>query len=224
VVAHETAHQWFGNLVTMEWWTHLWLNEGFASFMENLCTDKLYPDFKVFETFVPGTLIRALELDTLASSHPIEVPVGHPTEVDEIFDIISYNKGASVIRMLYNWIGEDAFKAGMKTYLTKYSYQNTETPQLWAELGEASGQPVQKVMATWTEQMGFPVISVKSRQEGADRIVSLSQTKFTAGLTSDKADVSKYFWNIPITITTTGGEPIKIMMDQQKNGIDYSKS
>jgi len=219
VVAHETAHQWFGNLVTMEWWTHLWLNEGFASFMENLCTDKLYPDFKVFETFVPGTLIRALELDTLASSHPIEVPVGHPTEVDEIFDIISYNKGASVIRMLYNWIGEDAFKVGMKAYLTKYSYQNTETPQLWAELGSASGQPVQKVMATWTEQMGFPVISVKSRQEGSDRIVSLSQTKFTAGLSSDTADVSKYFWNIPITITTTAGEPIKIMMDQQSMDI-----
>jgi puromycin-sensitive aminopeptidase len=216
VVAHETAHQWFGNLVTMEWWTHLWLNEGFASFMENLCTNELYPDFKVFDTFVPMTLIRALELDSLASSHPIEVPVGHPSEVDEIFDVISYNKGASVIRMLYNWIGEDAFKAGMKAYLTKYSYQNTETPQLWAELEEASGQPVKKVMATWTEQMGFPVISVKSRQEGSDRIVHLSQTKFTAGLSSSTAgDVAKYFWNIPISIKLPSGEIIKIMMDQQ---------
>jgi len=216
VVCHETAHQWFGNLVTMEWWTHLWLNEGFASFMENLCTDRLFPDFKVFETFVPTTLIRALELDTLASSHPIEVPVGHPTEVDEIFDTISYCKGASVIRMLFNWIGEEAFKQGMQSYLTKYSYQNTETPQLWAELGAASGQPVKKVMATWTEQMGFPVISVKSRQEGSDRIVELSQAKFTAGLSSsNEGDVSKYFWDIPVSIKLPNGEIMKVVMDQK---------
>jgi len=213
VVAHETAHQWFGNLVTMEWWTHLWLNEGFASFMENLCTDRLFPEYKIFETFVPITLIQALTLDALSSSHPIEVEVGHPTEVDEIFDNISYNKGASVIRMLFNWIGEDAFKSGMKAYLTKYSYQNTETPQLWAELEAASGQPVNKVMHTWTKQMGFPVISVKSRQEGNDTVVSLSQTKFTAGI--DSTDVSKYFWNIPISIKTSKGETIKVMMDQK---------
>ena len=107
VVCHETAHQWFGNLVTMEWWTHLWLNEGFASFSENLTTDALYPEYKIWEQFVPGTLLEALELDALKSSHPIEVEVGHPSEVDEIFDAISYNKGASVIRMLYNWIGKD---------------------------------------------------------------------------------------------------------------------
>eukprot|EP00092_Neocalanus_flemingeri_P099477 GFUD01126891.1.p1 GENE.GFUD01126891.1~~GFUD01126891.1.p1 ORF type:complete len:365 (-),score=74.13 GFUD01126891.1:348-1373(-) len=104
VVCHETAHQWFGNLVTMEWWTHLWLNEGFASFMENLTTDVLYPEYKIWDQFVPNTLIEALMLDSLDSSHPIEVDVGHPSEVDEIFDNISYNKGASVIRMLYDWI------------------------------------------------------------------------------------------------------------------------
>ena len=141
-MCHETAHQWFGNLVTMEWWTHLWLNEGFASFMENLTTDSLYPEFSIWEQFVPGTLIEALKLDALKNSHPIEVDVGHPSEVDEIFDSISYNKGASVIRMLYDWIGDGAFKTGMHNYLTKYSYGNTETPQLWAELESASSLPV----------------------------------------------------------------------------------
>merc|ERR1719273_2743478 len=109
VVTHEMAHQWFGNLVTMEWWTHLWLNEGFASFMENTCTNDLFPEMDIWTQFVSDT---------------IEVEVGHPSEVDEIFDNISYNKGASVIRMLHDYIGNDAFKQGMKHYLTTHSYKN----------------------------------------------------------------------------------------------------
>ena len=156
------AHQWFGNLVTMEWWTHLWLNEGFASFMENTCTNDLYPQFDIWTQFVTDTLISALELDALKNSHAIEVEVGHPAEVDEIFDNISYNKGASVIRMLHNFIGNDAFKNGMKHYLTKHSYQNTQTEDLWESLETASGKPVRKVMTTWTSQMGFPLIKVNS--------------------------------------------------------------
>jgi puromycin-sensitive aminopeptidase len=213
VVCHETAHQWFGNLVTMEWWTHLWLNEGFASFMENLTTDALYPEYKIWDQFIPSTLIKALNLDALASSHAIEVPVGHPSEVDEIFDNISYNKGASVIRMLFNWIGEANFKTGMHNYLTKYSYQNAETPQLWAELEATSGLPVTKVMTTWTKQMGFPVISVKSRQDGPDRILTLSQSKFVSG---GNMDVSSYFWQIPVSILQGGSNHVtKILMDQQ---------
>ena len=110
VVNHEMAHQWFGNLVTMEWWTHLWLNEGFASFCENNCTHALFPEFDIWTQFVADTLMEALQLDALENSHPIEVPVGHPSEVEEIFDTISYNKGASVIRMLYDYIGHDPFR------------------------------------------------------------------------------------------------------------------
>lgn len=212
VVCHETAHQWFGNLVTMEWWTHLWLNEGFASFMENLTTDALYPEYRIWDQFVPSTLIDALKMDSLCSSHAIEVPVGHPSEVDEIFDNISYNKGASVIRMLYNWIGDKSFKSGMHNYLTKYSYQNAETPQLWAELEAASGLPVNAVMSTWTGQMGFPVIAVESRQEGADRILTLTQSKFVKGAVGD-LDVSKYMWQIPISILTKDNKEKKIVMD-----------
>ena len=197
----------------MEWWTHLWLNEGFASFMENHTTNALFPEYKIWDQFVPGTTISALELDALSSSHAIEVPVGHPDEVDEIFDTISYQKGASVIRMLYNWMGEEKFKTGMHNYLTKYSYQNAETPQLWAELEAASKLPINKVMTTWTEQMGFPVISVTSRQEGSDRILTLSQTKFVAvGGSEGNASL----WQIPVSIAQEGKDTFTdIIMDQQ---------
>ena len=217
VVCHETAHQWFGNLVTMEWWTHLWLNEGFASFMEKHTTDALFPEYRIWDQFVPETMIKALELDALSSSHAIEVPVEHPAEVDEIFDAISYNKGASVIRMLYNWMGEERFKVGMHNYLTKYSYQNAETPQLWAELEAASGLPVNKVMTTWTQQMGFPVISVTSRQQGADRILTLSQTKFVAGGGSEG---NGSLWQIPVSIAQEGRKTLtNIIMDKQTMNI-----
>ena len=101
------AHQWFGNIVTMEWWTHLWLNEGFASWIEYLCVDHCLPELDIWTHFVTSDYCRALELDSLKNSHPIEVPVGPPSEVDEIFDAISYSKGASTIRMLHNYIGDE---------------------------------------------------------------------------------------------------------------------
>ncbi|KAL1452105.1 hypothetical protein WDU94_006414, partial [Cyamophila willieti] len=106
IVGHELAHQWFGNLVTMEWWTHLWLNEGYASFVENMCVDHLYPEYQFWTQFVSDKLVQGLQLDALNSSHPIEIPVNHPSEVVEIFDTISYKKGASIIRMLQKYIGD----------------------------------------------------------------------------------------------------------------------
>ncbi|KAF9418987.1 hypothetical protein HW555_004314 [Spodoptera exigua] len=126
VVGHELAHQWFGNLVTMEWWTHLWLNEGYASFVEFLCVNHLFPEYDIWTQFVTENYIRALELDCLKNSHPIEVPVGHPSEIDEIFDDISYNKGASVIRMLHKYIGDDDFRKGMNIYLTRHQVSSEQ--------------------------------------------------------------------------------------------------
>ncbi|KAK2722015.1 hypothetical protein QYM36_002539 [Artemia franciscana] len=114
IVAHELAHQWFGNLVTMEWWTHLWLNEGYASFSEYLCVDSVFPEYEIWTQFVTDTTFGAFSLDSMKNSHPIEVPVNSPSEVDEIFDEISYNKGASVIRMLHSYIGDDV------SWLNKY--------------------------------------------------------------------------------------------------------
>ncbi|KAJ8958114.1 hypothetical protein NQ318_006043 [Aromia moschata] len=202
VVGHELAHQWFGNLVTMEWWTHLWLNEGYASFVEFLCVNYLFPEYDIWTQFVNDSYIKALELDSLKNSHPIEVPVGNPSEIDEIFDDISYNKGASVIRMLHHYIGDADFRQGMHLYLTRHQYKNTFTEDLWAALEEASKKPVGAVMSTWTKQMGFPVVKVTSKPSGDGKGVTLtlSQSKFTADGSKPSGD---YLWMIPISISTS---------------------
>ncbi|KAK6166547.1 hypothetical protein SNE40_023207 [Patella caerulea] len=200
VVGHELAHQWFGNLVTMEWWTHLWLNEGFASWIEYLCVDHCFPEFDIWTQFVNNDLGRALELDALHTSHPIEVPVGHPSEVDEIFDAISYSKGASVIRMLHNYIGDEHFRKGMNLYLTKFKYKNAFTEDLWAALEESSKKPIGQLMSTWTKQMGFPVLQVEEKQDGKSRVVTVTQRKFCADGLIPEGDKSQ--WMVPITICT----------------------
>ncbi|KAK2579854.1 hypothetical protein KPH14_007537 [Odynerus spinipes] len=200
VVAHELAHQWFGNLVTMEWWTHLWLNEGYASFVEFLCVAHLFPEYDIWTQFVTDTYIRALELDALKNSHPIEVLVGHPAEIDEIFDDISYYKGACVIRMLHSYIGDADFRKGMNLYLQRHSYSNAETEDLWAALEEASNKTVRSVMSTWTKQQGFPVIKVEYRQEGNDRVLSLSQERFLA---DGSVDTDNHSWIVPISVSTS---------------------
>ncbi|KAH3753711.1 hypothetical protein DPMN_188354 [Dreissena polymorpha] len=201
VVGHELAHQWFGNLVTMEWWTHLWLNEGFASWIEYLCVDHCFPEFDIWTQFVNQDLGRALELDALHTSHPIEVPVGAPCEVDEIFDVISYSKGASVIRMLHDYIGDQDYRKGMNAYLTKFAYKNTFTEDLWAALGDASGKPVGEVMTTWTKQMGFPVIKVTQTQEGDSRVLELTQEKFNADGKTKEGESTE--WMVPISVSTS---------------------
>ncbi|ODM99382.1 Puromycin-sensitive aminopeptidase [Orchesella cincta] len=217
VVGHEAAHMWFGNLVTMEWWTHLWLNEGYATFVEFLCVDHLFPEYDIWTQFVTETFIRALELDCLENSHPIEVPVGHPSEIDEIFDDISYNKGACIIRMLHDYIGDTDFRKGMNLYLTRHQYKNAFTEDLWAALEEASGKPVGAVMGTWTKQMGFPLIRVlASRQEGTNRVIELSQEKFCTD-PCKKTD-GNYHWMIPLTFCSSSNpaKPIySTLMDSQ---------
>ncbi|XP_077862985.1 puromycin-sensitive aminopeptidase isoform X1 [Saccoglossus kowalevskii] len=213
VVGHELAHQWFGNLVTMEWWTHLWLNEGFASWIEYLCVDFCFKDYDIWTQFVTSDYTRALELDALKNSHPIEVAVGHPSEVDEIFDLISYSKGASVIRMLHDYIGDEDFKNGMNHYLSKHQYKNTFTEDLWESLGKASGKPVNDVMSTWTKQMGFPVIKVTAEQKGNNRELTLTQRKFCA----DGSAGGDSLWMVPISISTSADPnkaAVKIMLDK----------
>ncbi|XP_072032705.1 puromycin-sensitive aminopeptidase-like [Amphiura filiformis] len=201
VVGHELAHQWFGNLVTMEWWTHLWLNEGFASWIEYLCVDHCFPEYDIWTQFLTTDYTRALGLDALSTSHPIEVPVGHPDEVDEIFDLISYCKGSSVIRMLHDFIGDAAFRKGMNAYLTKHKYKNTQTEDLWRALGEASGKPIEEIMSSWTKQMGFPVIKVSAAaQEGNSRKITIEQAKFCAdGPISGESPQ----WMVPVSIATS---------------------
>lgn len=209
IVAHELAHQWFGNLVTMEWWTHLWLNEGYASFVEFLCVAHLFPEYDIWTQFVTDTHIRALELDALKNSHPIEVPVGHPSEIDEIFDDISYHKGASVIRMLHAYIGDNDFRKGMNLYLKRHSYANAETEDLWAALEEASNKAVRNVMSSWTKRQGFPIVKVHCSQEGDNRILSLSQCRFLA---DGSLDAEEDAWIIPISASSSR-DPNKTIFD-----------
>lgn len=180
----------------------MWLNEGYASFVEFLCVNHIFPEYDIWTQFVNDIYIRALELDCLKNSHPIEVPVGHPSEIDEIFDDISYNKGASVIRMLHHYIGDEDFRKGMNLYLTRHQYKNTFTEDLWAALEEASNKPVGDVMSTWTKQMGFPVVQVtsKPKDDNSGYVLSLSQKKFCA---HDIQPSEEYLWMIPISISTS---------------------
>ncbi|KAG6674295.1 hypothetical protein I3842_15G035000 [Carya illinoinensis] len=164
VVAHELAHQWFGNLVTMEWWTHLWLNEGFATWVSYLATDSLFPEWNIWTQFLDEST-AGLRLDGLAESHPIEVEINHAGEIDEIFDAISYRKGASVIRMLQNYLGAECFQRSLAAYIKRYACSNAKTEDLWAALEEGSGEPVNKLMNSWTKQKGYPAVSVKVKDQ-----------------------------------------------------------
>ena len=157
VVAHEIAHmvseilrnddeKWFGDLVTMEWWTHLWLNEGFASYMEYVCVDALFPEWHMFTEFYNDSFCTAFYDDSLRSTHPIEVPVQTPDEIDQIFDGISYNKGSSVIHQLVSFIGTAQFRKGMEIYLNRHKFGNTCTEALWRALGEGSGYDCEAIM------------------------------------------------------------------------------
>ena len=161
VVAHELAHQWFGNLVTMQWWNDLWLNEGFASWMEYKGVSYTQPGWAMMEQFLAKVILPALQLDSLASSHPVSVPVNDPKEIEAIFDTISYKKGSSIIHMLENYLGEDVLRSGLKEYLNKHKFGNAVTKDLWKALRKATGNKinVEIMMNTWTLQMGYPLIT-----------------------------------------------------------------
>lgn len=201
LVAHELAHQWFGNLVTMEWWTHLWLNEGYATFMQYLCVDHLYPEYKIWTRFLTTSYVQGLELDALANTHLIEVPVKNASEITEIFDTISYNKGASVIRMIHNYIGDRDFQKGMHVYLSRHSYSNVQTEDLWQALEEASSKPIGKIMSTWTKVPGFPLVTVTEKVSGdsKNRVFTFSQDRF---FINGSLDTSNTTWIIPITLSS----------------------
>ena len=166
----------FGNLVTMDFWDGLWLNEGFATWMSWYSCNTFYPEWKVWQGYVTDSLQSALSLDSLRSSHPIEVPVKRANEINEIFDAISYSKGSCVLRMISKYLGEQTFMEGIRRYLKKHAYGNTQTGDLWAALSDASGKPVEKIMDIWTKNIGYPVITV-TENEGANSI-HVKQNRF----------------------------------------------
>lgn len=172
IIAHELAHQWFGNLVTMSWWNDLWLNEGFATWAGWAACDHFFPDWDVWGQFLVDDMQEALDLDTLASSHPVQVPVPDGLEVDSIFDDISYLKGAAIVRMLAGVIGEKAFLQGVASYLQSNAYGNCTANDLWRHLSEASGQDVTSLMNPWVNHQGYPLINVTESSSVGKIVVS----------------------------------------------------
>lgn len=209
VIAHELAHQWFGNLVTMHWWTDLWLNEGFASYMENVCVNHMFPKWNIWNLNLAGRHDLAFRLDSLESSHPVEIEVHHPDEISEVFDMISYSKGSAIIKMLAGYLGEEKFRDGLRYYLKKHSYKNTETIHLWEAFEKISKKPVKKLMNSWTKQTGYPLITISSRSDlGTNNnrkkdpelgLGFLAQERFFSSRISRKNNKIKNLWNIPIS-------------------------
>lgn len=197
VITHELAHQWFGNLVTMAWWDDLWLNEGFASWMEVFAKDRLFPDWHCWTEYVSVDVASAMEMDALANTHPIQVPVDDPRALDEIFDAVSYSKGSSIINMLHHYLGAEVFRDGLRTYLKRHSYGNSHTSDLWQALAEASGKPVDAVMNAWTSLPGYPVVSY---EEGEAR-----QRRFFASPREAKREKGSSLWPIPFSVATPDG-------------------
>ncbi|CAL5869496.1 uncharacterized protein PFLUO_LOCUS3726 [Penicillium psychrofluorescens] len=201
-VQHELAHQWFGNLVTMDFWDGLWLNEGFATWMSWYSCNVFYPEWKVWENYVVDNLQDAFSLDSLRSSHPIEVPVKRTDEINQIFDEISYSKGSAVLRMISKYLGEDVLLQGIRNYIKTHAYGNTKTSDLWAALANTSGKPVKSVMETWTMNVGFPVISVTEDKDSS--IIHVKQNRFLR--TNDvRADEDTVIYPVMLALRTTQG-------------------
>jgi len=226
VVQHELAHQWFGNLVTMDFWDGLWLNEGFATWMSWYSCNEFYPEWKVWETFVIDTLQGALSLDGLRSSHPIEVPVHRAEDINQIFDSISYSKGSAVLRMISKYIGEDVFIDGVRKYIKKHAWGNTQTGDLWEALSEASGKDVSSVMDIWTKKMGYPVVSVTENEK--DGSITLKQNRFLR--TGDvKPEEDETLYPVILGLRTKDGVDESLMLTEREQtfklpqGLDFYK-
>lgn len=202
VVAHEVAHQWFGDLVTMGWWDDLWLNEGFASWMENKASNDLNPEWFAKASAVAQDREGALGLDATAATHPIIRKVETVEQIGEAFDSITYQKGQAVIGMIESTLGADAFRAGIRNYMAKYKYKNTQTDQLWAELEKASGRPVMDSAHDFTLQGGVPMVTMTgtSCSRGQTQ-VALTQGRFGLDASSKIAQD----WRVPLTLSVVGG-------------------
>lgn len=197
VVAHELAHQWFGNLVTMKWWDDLWLNESFANMMEYVSVDAIEPSWNIFEDFQTTGVPHALQRDATDGVQSVHMEVNHPDEINTLFDsAIVYAKGSRLMHMLRRWLGDEDFAKGLKAYFEKHQYNNTIGRDLWNALSDASGKDVSSFMDTWLEQPGYPVVSA----EVVDDTLILSQKQFFIGEHEDKGRL----WEIPLNTNWNG--------------------
>ena len=210
-IAHELAHQWFGDLVTMKWWDDIWLNESFATYMAYKAVDHAHPEWRIWENFFNGepkveSQAGAMERDSLRNTHPIHVQVTSPEEIEQIFDEISYGKGAHVLRMIDAYVGEESFRDGVRRYLTSHAYSNARGDDLWTAIEETSGKPVRKIMSAWIRQPGFPVIT--PRFEG--RTLKLTQNRMSI---SGKLETAS--WPVPLIVEVNGERQTILMEDSE---------
>ncbi len=197
VIAHELAHMWFGNLVTMQWWNDLWLNESFATLMEYVAIDALHPEWNIWLDFVTNESIMALRRDAIDGVQSVQVDVNHPDEISTLFDgAIVYAKGARLLRMIQHYIGHDAFRAGLKAYFDRHAYKNTVGNDLWEALEQASGKQIKHIMNTWISQSGYPVVTLT---RSGDQL-SLTQQQFFVG----PHEPSNKTWPIPLDSSGNG--------------------
>jgi puromycin-sensitive aminopeptidase len=223
IIAHEIAHMWFGNLVTMEWWNDLWLNEGFASWIEYKAVDHLFPEWDMWTQFIFADTGPAMSLDGLRNTHPIEAEVKTPHDINELFDAISYSKGAAIIRMLEQFLGEETFRRGLVRYLLAHAYANARTEDLWAALAHVSGKPVKDIMDTWTKQPGYPVVEVH-HQDLSDEppALALAQRRFLYDYDPEHDEPDPSLWRIPVAIKSETvrsaevGAPFFAMLEERQ--------
>lgn len=215
VIAHEMAHQWFGDLVTMAWWDNLWLNEGFASWMGTKCSARFNPEWEVWlKNAIPRDPSRrvgipketAMESDARSTTHPIQQTIATEAEANSAFDDITYRKGQSFIRMLESFLGEDVFRDGIRRYMTKHQFSNATTEDLWISLSQASGKPVADIAAGWTQQVGFPIVKVTRKNDGK---VTLVQERFVVNAPKQ----AQLLWKIPLTyVVADSGKVNSLLM------------
>jgi len=221
VITHELAHQWFGNLVTMAWWDDLWLNEGFANWTQTFAADSLEPAWNIWESYVAVDQQQALKLDSLRSSHPIQVPIANASDVEEVFDAISYCKGGATVRMLHAVLGAENFKKGLRLYFERHKYGNTETHHLWQAWADVSGKPLPDMMGSWTEQMGHPVLKVLTDPfTGNASKIECEQSWFLADGSTQPGDADKT-WYIPVMVGSDKGNT-DLTMQEKKATLDIS--
>jgi puromycin-sensitive aminopeptidase len=222
VVSHENAHMWFGDLVTMKWWNGIWLNEAFATFMEMLAVDRWKPHWRRWESFSVSRA-SAMAIDGLKSTRPVEFTVRSPEDARAMFDVLTYEKGAAVLRMLEQYMGAEEFRKGIALYLKKHQYANAETTDLWDALEESSRQPVRKLMDSWIFQPGFPILGAEAGPDG--RSLRLTQRRFFY-LRDDEALACEQLWHVPVMVrakTTSGVSEHKLLMTGREASLDLGE-
>jgi len=208
VAAHEMAHQWFGDLVTMAWWDDLWLNEGFASWMESRTTNRLHPEWN-WTLRAIGTREKAMERDALSTTHPVVQHIATVEQASQAFDAITYEKGESVIRMLENYVGDETWRAGVRSYIAKHKYGNTVSDDLWSEVEKAAHKPITAIAHDFTLQPGVPLIRVSDAVcKNGKTTIELTQGEFS----KDKEDKKPLSWRVPVIAQTVGGATVRTVV------------